>query len=64
MPITMKSARVNAGLTQEEASKKLGIAKTTLQAYEQYKTIPNAKVAANMAKLYKLSSDDIIFFKK
>lgn len=64
MAITMKAARVNAGLTQEEAAKKLEISKATLLGYENGKTIPKIDVAQRMAKLYRLTVNDIIFFEK
>lgn len=63
MAISLKSARVNAELTQKEASKKLGIAKTTLANYEAYRTVPDMEMAKKIAALYKLKIDDIIFFK-
>jgi DNA-binding XRE family transcriptional regulator len=64
MAITMKAARVNAGLTQEEAAKKLDISKATLLGYENGRTIPKVDVAQKMATLYRLTVNDIIFFEK
>lgn len=58
---TMRGARVNAGLTQDEARKALGIAKGTLAAYEMGRTIPKIDMAKKMARLYGLSVDDIIW---
>ena len=60
----MKAARVNANLTQLEAAKALEISRNSLNNYENYKAIPKVDVAQKMAKLYGLSSDDIIFFAK
>lgn len=62
MAITMKAARVNAGLTQTQAAKALEISKNTLVNYETGKTIPRADVARKMAALYGLAVSDIIFF--
>lgn len=62
MPITLKAARVNAGMTQPEAAKALKIAKSTLANYEQQKTIPNMEIAKRMAKLYEIPMDELIFF--
>lgn len=64
MPIHLKAARVNAGLTQAEAAKKLGISKNTIVNYEKYKSKPCIEIAQKMAELYKLTVDDIIFFAK
>lgn len=61
MKITVKAARVNAGLTQPEVCAKLGINKGTLINYEKYRTIPDIQIAKAMAKLYGLSVNDIIF---
>ena len=63
MAITLKAARVNAGLTQSAAAKLLNISKTTLANYENYKTTPDMDTGNKIAKLYGLSVDQIIFFK-
>lgn len=62
MAMHLKAARVNAGYTQEEAAKMLGIGKRTLVNYEQYKTVPSIELAKKMAELYRTSVDNIIFF--
>lgn len=64
MAITLKAARVNAGLTQKEAAKALKISKNTLANYEAYKSKPNIEMAQNIAALYGLSVDGIIFLPK
>ncbi len=62
MTITLKAARVNAGLTQKEAAGALGISKGTLASYEMYKTKPEIEKSKQIAALYNLTVDDIIFF--
>ena len=62
MAISMKAARVNAGLTQREAAKALHISKATLACYENGKSVPRLDTAQKMASLYELSVNDIIFF--
>ena len=64
MAITLKAARVNAGLTQKDAAKKLKISKGTLASYEMYRTIPNVDTAQKIAALYGLEVDGIIFLPK
>ena len=64
MELTMKAARVNAGYTQKTAAKLLKISNNTLSSYENYKTIPDVRISKRMAKLYKLSVNDIIFYKE
>ena len=61
MAITLKAARVNVGLTQEEAAKELGISRATLLNYEAGKTTPDIDRAKQIANLYKTSVDDLIF---
>ena len=61
MKITLKAARVNAGLTQSEVVRELGITKGTLINYEKYRTIPDIETAKAMASLYGQSVNDLIF---
>ena len=60
--ISMAAARKNAGLTQKQVCAELNISKTTLVNYEKGRTIPDCKVAGEIAKLYNMSSDNIKFF--
>ena len=64
MKITLKAARVNVGLTLENAAKDLGIAKNTLISYEKYRTIPDMEMGTAMASLYGVSVNDLIFLPK
>lgn len=62
MAITLKAARVNAGLTQMDVVNALGISKSTIANYELYRTKPSIETAQKLADLYKMSVDDIIFY--
>ena len=64
MAITLKAARVNAGLTQKEAARRLNISKGTLSSYEKYITKPDIERAQQIAELYGLTVDGIIFLPK
>lgn len=64
MPITLRAARVNAGLTIVEVCKKINISKNTLTNYENYRTKPDIETAKKLANVYDLSVDDIIFFRE
>ena len=64
MAITMKAARINAGMSQREASKMLKISKNTLSNYENYKTTPDVEKSQKIATLYGLTINDIVFFKQ
>lgn len=59
MEMTIKAARVNAGLTQRQAAVALGIGKSTLSNYEKYVTFPDILTAKKMADLYGVSVDRI-----
>lgn len=60
--ITLKAARVNKGLTQIEAAKRLNISPDTLFKYEKGKTFPDVPVLKRIEKLYEVSYNDIDFF--
>lgn len=59
--ITLKAARINAGLTQKEAASSLGISKNTLSGYESGKAVPKIDTAKAIANLYGIAVDSIIF---
>ena len=61
MKITMRAARVNAGLTQDEAAKKVKKSKNTIVSYEKGRSIPDIETGKALAKLYGVSIDDLIF---
>lgn len=52
MKITLKAARVNAGMTQTEVGAKLGCARSTITSWEQGKTSPRADVLVRLCRLY------------
>ena len=64
MAISIKAARVNAGLTQEATAKALGISKNTIISYEAYVTFPDINTAKAMAALFNMSVDDIAWSKE
>ena len=61
MKLTLKAARVNAGLTQEDVAKKLKKSKNTIVNYENGKSVPDIETGKALAALYGLSVDDLIF---
>ena len=56
-----KAARVNAGLTQKQAAKRLGVCAKTLLSYENGKTIPDWDVVERIESLYGIPAYNIIF---
>jgi transcriptional regulator with XRE-family HTH domain len=61
LKITLKAARVNAGLTQEAVAKKLKKSKNTIVNYETGKRSPDMATGKALASLYGFSVDEIIF---
>ena len=59
--ISLRAARVNAGLTQKEAALKLGISKETLQNYEEGITAPTMQRVDEISELYHFPKDYIFF---
>ncbi len=61
MKITLRAARVNKGLTQEDVAKELKKSKNTIVNYESGKSIPDIETGKALAALYGMSVDDLIF---
>lgn len=59
MQISMKAARVNAGLTQKEVAGLLKISNTTLIKWENGVTYPRIDQFQRLAALYGVAVDDI-----
>ena len=59
--ITLKAARVNAGLTQKEAAEKLKVSNKTLGNWENGLSSPNVKNVSALCALYSVGYDDLIF---
>lgn len=55
--ISIKAARVNAGLTQEAAARKLGINPDTLSRYEKESGKLSLEMLKKLADLYKIPTD-------
>jgi transcriptional regulator with XRE-family HTH domain len=59
--VSLKAARINRNLTQEEAAAKLGIAVKTLQNYEDGTTIPQWDMVKKIEDVYQFPADFILF---
>lgn len=64
MAITLKAARVNAGLNQTQAAKVIGVTKDILSNWERGKSYPSVKYLPMIEAAYGLKYDQIIFFQK
>lgn len=64
MAITLKAARVNAGLAQSEAAKRLNISESTLSKWESGKSFPNVRNIIDIEQVYGMPYGEIIFLPK
>lgn len=61
MKVTLKAARINKGLSQEEAAKKIGVSVDTLSNYERGFTYPDIPILKEIEKVYEVEYSNIIF---
>ena len=61
MAITLKSARVNKGLTQVKAAKLIGITPDTLSNYERGKSYQDVPIIQKMEQVYGVSFSELFF---
>ena len=61
MAMTLKAARINVNLKQEDAAKALGITQDTLSNWENGKTFPTVPQIKKIEDLYGLPYSEIIF---
>ena len=57
--ITLKAARINAGLKLVEAAEKIGVSYVTLHNWENGKTHPNLEKLKKLGELYELDFTDL-----
>lgn len=64
LKITLKAARVNAGLTIVQASKKIGVGKDTLIKWEKNPGLVSAIFMNKISEAYSIDIDNINFLLK
>ncbi len=64
MRITLKAARTNARLTQQEAADKIGVTVDTIGNWERAKSFPNALQIRRIEEIYGVPYDGLIFSPK
>lgn len=64
MEITLRAARVNKNLTQEEAANALGVSKQTIGNWEKGRSFPAVRKINMIEKLYGIKYNEIIFLPK
>lgn len=57
--ITLRAARVNAGLKQTQAAEKLGVTRDTNSNWENGKNYPNALKIKEIEQVYGVSFDEL-----
>lgn len=60
MSITLKAARINAGLTQAEIAEKVGVSKPTYKKWEQGTSEPKVSQFKQLCDALRVAPDDII----
>lgn len=59
LQISLAAARVNAGMTQEQAAKKMKVSKQTIVNWEKGKAEPKISQINELCALYKIHLDNI-----
>ena len=62
MPMSLKAARINKGLTQREAALLIGVSVDTLANYEKGASFPDVPIIMKIEKVYGLPYSEINFF--
>ena len=60
MEITLKAARINMGMTQEDVANKLGVSRRTVSMWENEKDKIRPAYVYALSSLYKVSTNDFI----
>ena len=60
--ISLKAARVNAGLTQADSAERIGVSVSTIKNWETGKSFPNQPMIEKICEVYGVSYDYIKFF--
>ena len=61
MQITLKAARTNASLTQNEAAERIGVTVDTIGNWERGRSFPDALNIKRIEEAYSIRYDDLIF---
>lgn len=64
LQISLAAARVNAGMTQEDAAKALNVGKQTIVSWEKGMSEPKMSQSRKLSELYKMPLDYIFLPQK
>ena len=59
MEISLRAARVNAGLTQQDVCDQTGFARSTIRRWERGETKPGKRAMEVLCRIYGVSADQI-----
>ena len=59
MKISLKAARVNANLTQQEVADKIGVSKHTIINWERGRTKPKKHILIALSSIYGIDIDNL-----
>lgn len=59
LQISLAAARVNAGMTQDEVAKKMGVTRATIISWEKGKVIPGIPEMEMLSRTYGIPQDYI-----
>lgn len=62
--LTLKAARINVNLTQDQAAKSLNVSNDIISNWERGRTLPNAEQIRKIVDLYKVPYENLIFLPK
>jgi transcriptional regulator with XRE-family HTH domain len=62
--LTLKAARINVNLTQNQAAKSLNVSNDIISNWERGRTLPNAEQIRKIVDLYKVPYENLIFLPK
>lgn len=62
MPMSLKAARINKGLTQREAALLIGVSVPTMANYEKGASFPDVPTIMQIEKVYGVPYSEINFF--
>jgi len=61
LKISLKAARVNAGIRLLDAAKQIGVGKDTLLKWERHPGLVQARYQKTISEVYKIPIDNIFF---
>lgn len=59
MKVTLKAARINAGLTQEQAAERIGVSTDAIGSWERRKSYPNSRFIPLIESTYGIEYKDL-----